>query len=185
MPRLCLLLVLVALTFTAGAQDRSGGNRPSDWIVKHYEPFGLWDSICDERMEEGVLKQRCYLRYVDVYAPRPNFGATFAFVFTEAGGTDVEFGFERGTRYAENGFRIERNDERVWVLSNSCLRRNRCLFKDHEAQSLLETFMGGGVLIQQFRDRHGRDWRLEWDLSRFDEALDDHRRASERRSLLN
>jgi len=36
--------------------------------------------MCDEREEYGTLKQRCYIRWVDVYAERPNFGALFTFI---------------------------------------------------------------------------------------------------------
>ena len=36
--------------------------------------------MCDERKTGDLLEQRCYLRYVDVFSPRPNFGAIFAFV---------------------------------------------------------------------------------------------------------
>lgn len=182
-----LYLVLWCLMVPAAtlAQDRSGRDRPSDWVVKHYAAFGLWDSICDERVESGDLVQRCYLRYVDVYSSRPRFGAVFAFVFANDGETDIEFGFERGVRYREGGFRIERDGKTVWTLSNDCLRSGPCLFQQDDAASMLETFARGGRLVQHFTDRYGEIRRLQWDLWRFAEALEDYRGAAAQRALLN
>ena len=108
MLRLTFAIALLMLPMAASAEARSGGDTASDWVVRHYKPFGLWDSICDERMEQDELIQRCYLRYVEVYSSRPDFLATFAFIHARDGATIVEFGFERRTRFKPAGFRIER-----------------------------------------------------------------------------
>ncbi|MCR9135264.1 MAG: hypothetical protein NXI27_04665 [Alphaproteobacteria bacterium] len=178
-------LFICALSITAAAQDRAGRDTPSDWRVKHYVPFGLWDSVCDERPEGDVIRQRCYLRYVEVYSPRPNFLATFVFVYPEDGQSVVEIGFERGTRYADEGFKVMRNGQVVWTLGDTCLRSSPCRLNNGEAQSLLDHFADGDTLVQDFRDRHGKPWRLEWDLSRLGEALQDYQLASTQRALLD
>lgn len=185
MARLFIAMLIWAFPFTAATQDREGRNTPSDWRVEHYVPFGLWDSVCDERAEDDVMKQRCYLRYVEVYSPRPNFLAAFAFVYPEAGKSVVEFGFERRTQYVDEGFSVINNGEQVWALEGSCLRSSPCRLTGGDAQSLLAQFAKGGTLVQKFSDRHGGNWRLEWDLSRFGEALDDYRQASRQRALLD
>ncbi len=182
--RTTITLALFFLPAIAAAQDRSGRDTASDWVVRHYKPFGLWDSICDERMERGVLKQRCYLRYVDVYSPRPDFLATFAFIHPQDGATIVEFGFERGTRFEAGGFHIEREGATAWTLGDRCLQSPKCELAKEEAANLLSAFSKGGVLVQQSSDRRGTDWQLEWDLARFGEALADYRQASAERSLL-
>lgn len=184
MRQIWLAALLLMATAMASAQDRSGGNTASDWLVTHYKAFGLWDSICDERTEEGALKQRCYLRYVEAYSPHPKFLAVFAFVYPVDGKTSVEFGFERGTRYAGNGFRVERKGETVWQFDGNCLNATKCEFRGDDAQRLLDAFSGGDVLIQEFRDRHADVQRLSWDLSMFEAALQDYRQNAAARSLI-
>lgn len=185
MERLLFIILIWIVPFAAEAQDREGRNTPSDWRVEHYVPFGLWDSVCDERAEDDVMKQRCYLRYVEVYSPRPNFLATFAFIYPKDGQSVVEIGFERRTRYTDLGFRVVQGDDTIWTLDSGCLRSSPCRLTGSDAQSLLAQFAKGDTLIQEFKDRSGKNWRLEWDLTRFDEALKDYRKASKERALLN
>ena len=184
MMRICWLAILLTVPVLSFAQDRSGRNTASDWRVTHYQPFGLWDSICDERTEDGELRQRCYLRYVEAYSPHPKFLAVFAFVYPVDGKSVVEFGFERGTRYAPGGFRVERDGETVWQFTGNCLNAAKCEFTGGDAQGLLNAFASGDALIQEFRDRHADAQRLSWDLSMFASALKDYRRNAEARSLI-
>lgn len=184
MPRLLISICLLFLPITAIAQDRSGNDTASDWIAQHFVSFGLWDSVCDERIENDVLKQRCYLRYVDVYSPRPNFSATFVFVFTEAGQSVVEMGFERRTRYNDKGFRVEKNGETVWTFDDACLNTSKCRLTGASAKNYMSELSKGDMLVQDFRDRAGQDRVLNWDLSLFTEALADYRAAAAERSLL-
>ena len=135
-------------------------------------------------MGHRELKQRCYLRYVEVYSPRPNFLATFAFVHPRDVSTVVDLGFESGTVYGSDGFRIERNGATTWRLLDGCLQSSNCQIEGEAATNLLSAFSDGSVLIQEFSDRRGVQWRLEWDLSRFREVLTDYRQASAERSLL-
>lgn len=185
MHRLLFAMVICALSFAAVAQDRSGRDTPSDWKVEHFVPFGLWDSVCDERVEDDGLRQRCYLHYVDVYSPRPDFLATFAFVYPKDGESIVEFGFERRTRYADQGLKALQDNEVVWTADRGCLQSSPCRLAGRDAQALLTQFVSGDVLVQDFRDRNGKTWRLEWDLSRFEAALADYRQASRQRGLLD
>lgn len=185
MVRLSFAILFCALSSATFAQDRAGRDTPSDWKVVHYVPFGLWDSVCDERAEDDEIRQRCYLRYVEVYSPRPNFLATFAFVYPEDGQSIVEFGFERRTRYDDRGFRVMKDHEAVGTVDSECLRSSPCRLTGHNAQTLLEQFTAGDTLVQDFRDRNGKAWRLEWSLSRFGEALEDYHNASRQRGLLD
>lgn len=184
MPRLLAAICLLFLPFTAIAQDRAGNDTASDWIAQHFTSFGLWDSVCDERVENTVLKQRCYLRYVEVYSPRPNFLATFAFIFTEDGQSVIEMGFEKRTRYNKDGFRVEKDGKTIWALDDACLTTSSCRLTGARAQSLLSELSRGDMLIQDFRDRTQQDRVLTWDLSQFAEALADYRMAAADRALL-
>ncbi|MEM6636187.1 MAG: hypothetical protein AAF667_09870 [Pseudomonadota bacterium] len=183
----CLLgaLTLVGLVPVAALpQDRQGRDTPGEWVVTHYKPFGLWDSICDERTTGDLLEERCYLRYVEVFSPRPNFAAQFIFI-TPAGSSEiVEFGLERGTRFSDGGFRIEADDRTVWRNDRrSCLRGRDCTFEGPEAAALLGAMAGATRFIFDFTDRHGTPQVLNWDLTQFGAALDDYRAAADARGL--
>ena len=104
--RVFLLIALFLTAQIAAAQDREGNDRPSDWVADHFTSFGGWDSVCDHRSTDGVKEQRCYLRYVDVFSPRPKFAAQFIFVTP---GPEIQIGLERGTRFPKGGIRIEDN----------------------------------------------------------------------------
>lgn len=184
MYRLLAAICLLFLPLTAFAQDRSGNDTASDWIPQHYVSFGLWDSVCDERLENDALKQRCYLRYVEVYSPRPVFLASFAFIFTESGQSVVELGFEKSTRFNETGFRVENDGKTVWAFNDPCLSTSKCRMTGEKAQSFLSQLSKGDTLVQEFRDRALQSRILSWDLSQFAEALADYREAAEERSLL-
>ena len=176
-----LFAILFLLPLAVTAQDRAGNDTPGEWRVTHHTPFGLWDSFCDERRTAELLEQRCYLRYVEVFSPRPNFGAMFIFI-TPSG---IEFGTERGTRFAPDGFRIEREGAVVWrETRRACLRGRSCTLGGAEADAFLETIAKGGALRFEFVDRHGQAQDLTWDLSVMDKALADHRAEARARGLL-
>jgi len=163
------------------AQDRAGNDTPGEWVVTHHKPFGLWDSFCDERTTGDLVEQRCYLRYVEVYSPRPNFGALFVFITPDG----VEFGMERGIRFPEDGLRIEQAGATVWAEnSRSCRRGGDCTLTGTAAQSFLETVSNGGVLRFEFTDRTGTAQDLSWDLSQMDMAVTDYRENARARDLL-
>lgn len=180
-----LVLALTLIAAPLHAQDRAGRNTPGEWAPTHYQPFGLWDSVCDQRTTDGTREERCYLRYVEVFSPRPNLAAMFVFVTPGTAGTEVQFGIERGTRFAPGGFRIARDDAPVWTNeSPACLRFRACTYTEQEAQDLLGVMAQGGALRFTFTDRHGTARDLSWSLSRFGAALQDYRAEAAKRGLL-
>jgi hypothetical protein len=182
MLRLALALTLAALP--ALAQDRQGRDTAGDWIVTHYQPFGLWDSICDERSEGAGLHRRCYLRYVDVFSPHPAFAAHFVFVTPDGPGVRIEYGAEPGTRFAPGGHRIERDGAAVWTpADDACLAGGRCVIAGAGAEQLYRTLRGGGAWRFDFTDRHGRAQSLAWDLTPFATAAADFEAETARRGL--
>lgn len=177
---LCLLLS----GLPAAAQDRAGNNTPGDWVVTHQKPFGGWDSVCDERTEDGTLRQRCYLRQVDVFSPRPDFAAHFVFVTPEAEGVRVEYGSERGTRFLPGGHRIERDGAAQWTATPAgCLTGGTCVFEGAEAAALYATLRAGGAWRFDFADRYGKMQSRSWDLGPFDAAAADFEAEAAARGL--
>lgn len=166
---------------TPGSAREMIGN----WRVDHFKPFGLWESMCDHREQENRQIRRCYIRYVDGYSPGEPFGAAFLFV-TAPGPGDLryEFGFEPGTRFAEDGFVVMRDDAIIWILDTAtCAGGNSCIIEGDAALDLSNLLGGGGRLVFRFADRHGRDWRREWTAPDYDEVLADFQAASAEREL--
>ena len=179
---LSLCLMLAALPVFA--QDRDGNDTPGDWVVTHHKHFGLWDSVCDERTEDGTLQQRCYIRYVDVFSPRPDFAAHFVFVTPAPDGIRIEYGSERGTRFDADGNRIEKDGEVSWKTDQSgCLTGGTCLFETDEADALFAALRQGGSWTFDFTDRHGKTQHRNWDLTRFDAAAEDWQTEAAARGL--
>ena len=184
MIRLIALFTLLASPLLA--QDRQGNDTPGEWRVDHHKAFGLWDSMCDWRETDGLKETRCYLRYVDVFAPRPKFGAVFAFITPEVNGPRISFGFENGVQYQSDGFQIEGPNGPAWTLKDkTCIRLGECVFEGETADPFLAALSAGDghVLRQRFIDPHSRQQDLTWDLSRFPDALADFQTQSEKRGL--
>ncbi len=165
--RLALALLMIATT--ASAQDRAGRDTPGEWKITHHKPFGLWDSMCDERQTGDVTEERCYLRYVDVFSPRPNFAAMFAFITPD---NRVEFGIEKGTTFSESGFRLEKDGAAIWAFGKDrCLSGGTCSFTGDAATALKAQMRAADRFVFDFVDRHGQARVLEWDMTRFSDAL--------------
>ncbi len=182
---LTLIAALIAAAPPAAAQDRQGNNRPSDWLITHFFVSGIWESMCDERIEDGALRQRCYIRRVDVFSPRPEFAAQFVFITPEPGGLRVEFGVESGTLFDPDGFRIETGDAVSWsTRRGGCLTGLACVFETGDSPPLIKAMSAGGDFRFTFIDRHGNPRDLIWPLDGFGKALSDFRAQSAARGLL-
>ena len=177
------IVLVLALAVPVAAQDRAGRDTPGEWKVTHYKAFGLWDSICDERRTGDVLEERCYLRYVEVFSPRPRFAAQFVFI-TLSGTPEIDIGLERGTRFPANGLRVEGDDGVLWSTDRrSCLRGGNCRFTGNAAEPLFNALSAGKTFAFDFIDRHGSDRSLRWDLGLMKDALDDLSTETRRRNL--
>lgn len=176
--------LMLAPAVPAASQDRAGNDTAGDWVVTHYAPFGLWDSICDERPEANGIHQRCYIRYVEVFSPRPKLAAHFAFVTPDKGGVRIEYGSEAGTRFVRDGNRVERDGQPVWTAKRAgCLSGGRCVFEGAEAQKFYGQLQDADTWRFDFADRHGVLQSLEWDMTRFSEAAADFEREVAARGL--
>ncbi|CUJ16312.1 hypothetical protein [Cognatishimia activa] len=179
-----LLSLCAALPLTATAQDREGNDTPGDWKVTHFERFGIYLSSCDERQESDQLNQRCYLRYVDVFSPHPEFAAQFFFVVNTEDGPEVDFGMEAGTLFSPNGFRIEGENGELWKTRRvGCLTGLTCTFSGEDADALLAAMRDGDAFRFTFRDRHGKSQDLIWSLDGFSDAFADFNAQTTARGL--
>lgn len=183
-----LSILIVSCVTTANAIDAEGNDTPGDWVVTHYKPFGLWDTICDEAIRKGKTVERCYIRYVDVFSPAPKFAAQFVFIEPEGEGYKVEFGIEPGTTFYGASLTVVDGDNVIWEYNpNECLERGECFLTGEDADRFIQTMVmtttKDPMLVSHFNDRHGTDQLLEWGISRFDDALSDFQAQSDKRGL--
>ena len=119
------------------------------------------------------------------FRPRPTLAAQFVFVTPIAEGHKIDFGIERGTRFADGGFRLERDGQTVWQTDQrGCLRGRACSFEDAASGELLQHMQDGGALWFEFTDRHGADQLLEWSLEGFQDAFTEYEAEARARDLL-
>jgi hypothetical protein len=187
---LAAVAVVAFMAGDAGAQDRQGRNTPGEWKVTHFQTFGLWDSMCDERKTGQQVEQRCYVRYVEVYSPQPQFGAAFAFIVPEGrdGPVTAEFGFERGIRFKDGGFRIESGGETVWFLEDPPCARGGACDLDSDAMAKLETLLAeteDAAFAFSLTGRYGKDWDLRWESGELHAAIGDMRVHARERDLID
>lgn len=168
------LSTMMVLAGSVQAQDEQGNDTPGNWVVTHQQAHGIWSTLCDERANRRDETKRCYIRWVDVFSPRPDFAALFLFVTSEQGLLSVEFGTEAGTLFDPNGFRIETMQGTSWSTQKlGCLTGLTCTFQGAEARTLLAAMRDGGAFAFDFVDRHGNRQRLDWPLKGFDAAMAD------------
>lgn len=152
------------------------------WTVDHFERFGIWDSVCDHRDDDGTKLRRCYVSYVDVYSPGEQFGAAFVFLTASAADGDAfEFRFEPGTQFAADGFRIERGGRTAWRHDDTgCLK---CIIEGEAASALIGELDATSEIVFAFADRYKRTWERRWEAEGLAEAIADWRKASAERDL--
>lgn len=165
-----LILPLLILSAPgATAQGSDGEDTAGAWRNTHASNFGGWDSVCDENGDQV----RCYLRYVDVYRPRPNFGALFAFVQTGNGSETVEIGLEFGTNFAPEALTVT-GSKPDWMLeAGLCTGAVPCALTGDAARAMLDAMGAGGTLMLTFTDQYGDPQSRTWDLGAFAAARDD------------
>ena len=180
-----LSLILVFIASAAMAQDQAGNDTPGNWVVTHHQPFGLWDSMCDERDEDSGMKRRCYIRYVDVFSPRPEFAALFAFIEPAMPHPTVNIGIERGTVFKHDGLRIEQDGTPIWTLAHRpCLFGGTCRFEGEAAAPLMEALVTGTHLTFEFIDPHGAEQIRRWPLGDMPALLADMSHQAALRNLI-
>jgi invasion protein IalB len=166
-----MIIFSLALTFghAAHAQDT-----PGNWRPTLHKMWGLWDLICDEQGAAESLEQRCYLRYVDVFSPAPQFAGHFVFITYADGTPRFEYGAEHGTRFDVDGWAIHHASGALWTpAQRTCLRGGPCVYEGDAAIPLITALRDGGQMEFRFTDRHGIHRDLTWTLDGVAEALDE------------
>lgn len=155
------------------------------WTVDHFRTFGIWESACDHRDIGNGDERRCYVRVVDVYAPRPDFGAAFVFItHTAADGLRFEFSFEKGTEFDPGGFAVMEDDRTTFDYAPArCEAGTQCMIAGDEANRFTASLSDAANLRLAFTDKSGRHWERHWTGQGLAEALADLTRESAKRNL--
>lgn len=177
-----LIAGLAALLLATMAPRAENTVQDWSWTVEQIERFGIWESVCDHRDDDGTLLKRCYISHVDVYSPGDEFGAAFVFVTRSAdNGETFEFRFEPGTQFTSDGFRIEQDGKTAWSHDEiGCLK---CVFSGDDAAGLIARLDDRSELVFAFADRYKRTWERRWSTQGLAAAITHWRAALNERNL--
>ncbi len=167
--RILLFCLVLTLGHAAKAQESA-----ADWRPTLNRMWGMWNVICDERGDAAASEQRCYLRYVDVFSPAPQFAAHFIEISYDHGVPRFEYGAEHGTRFDTDGWAIhDLKTGALWSPTlRTCLRGGPCVYEGDAAAPVIAALREGGQIEFRFTDRNGIRRDLAWSLDGVGEALD-------------
>lgn len=145
-------------------------------LVDYHEIYDrFWDVACDTAMDGS--DRMCYVQYVDVYRPRPEFAAAMVEVVVHQGedgqpDPHIRYDIEPGLSFEETSVFVEGPDGRVPIDVSAC-RSNTCRFSGQEGRDMLALWRSGTALHLEIEEGRGDPARLAWPLGRIDEILDD------------
>ncbi|MEX3008731.1 hypothetical protein [Hoeflea sp. TYP-13] len=163
-----------------------------EWSTSRYNRFGSWESICEVSDPAGGVqdtgadgtRERCYMRYVDMFGPEgepdayDRFGTIAAYISPNGNGLRVEFDVENGVTFNKGGFHLAREEKAVWNLDrDDCLTSGVCTFTGPAADALVRAFSDqtGETLYMhvEFTDRYGQTLKRNWPMLPFANAFAD------------
>lgn len=178
MPKRIYIPIIIACVIAGGSFWAFKFSKPAinpwAWEVTYSQSHGIWNVICDTQMINQQQLDRCYLRWVDVYAQRPKFGALFIFIVADVDKLSVELHPEPGTTFTSTGFQITDDQQATWQMSRSdCLIKANCKLYPKEIPTFLQAAKQGQVMTFSFTDKYTRQYDLAWPLEGFAEAITD------------
>lgn len=148
-----------------------------------YDTF--WDVACDTATDG--TDRGCYLQYVDVYRPRPDFAAAMVEVVVYEG-TDgrpephVRFDIEPGLNFQDTQITVAKADGTVPIDISHCAG-NTCRISGDPARAVLDTWRKGEALLLEIDERRDAPARLSWPLGNMATILDDFAAQRQARGL--
>ena len=182
-----LVPLLLGLAFLAALGVWRAGWWQADQVlagrlVDYHKIYdGWWDVACDTAFDGS--ERRCYIQYVDVYRPRPDFAAAMVEVVYHAandGKPDphVRFDIEPGLSFAKARVVTKTADGDV-VLDMSQCQSNTCRFSGEAGRAILNTWRNGSALHLAIEEDRAQPAKLVWPLANINTILDDF--AAQRR----
>lgn len=174
MPFARTFALTLGLATSALAQDTAGAWAPT-FTARH----AAWDVTCDARGANADREERCYIRHIDIYAPRPNFGVVFLFLDIREGSVHIALGREFETDLVADVLKVAPG----WARPEGLCSGGPCEITGADATSFANALAGGGTLEIGFEDATGMKRLRRWSSEGFAAAYDDVRREAAERGL--
>jgi len=177
-----LLLLLGIMSWLIGWWGQTLPGRHVDYY-KVYD--GGWEVACDTATDGSDTG--CYIQYVDVYRPRPEFAAAMVELVMRDGpdGTPdphLRFDIEPGLSFREATVSVALG-EGAETLDMSHCAVNTCLFSGQESHDILNVMRRGTALHLEIDEGRGDPARLVWPLWNIETILDDFAAQRAKRGL--
>ncbi len=144
-------------------------------ISTYHKVYGFWDVACDTAMDG--TDQLCYIQYVDVYRPRPDFAAAMVEVVMH-GGADgradphVRFDIEPGFTFRDTRIAVITPSGAQTVDIAHC-KGSTCRISGEPARVLLTTWAKGSVMTLEIEEGRAQLAQLSWPLNDIVPILED------------
>lgn len=134
-------------------------------FFKNYD--GWWDLVCDAALDGS--DEHCYLQYVDVYSPRPDFRAAMVeltYSEDEAGNSEPHllFNIEGDLSFRQARMAVRRADQVEVPLPLTGCNGAACSIKGEAASTFLAEWQQGESLTIELIERDDQPKLLSWPL---------------------
>lgn len=138
-----------------------------------YDTF--WDVACDSAMDG--TDRGCYVQYVDVYRPRPDFAAAMVELVYHPGedgrpDPQLRFDIEPGLSFRQTTVAVNVVGGALPIDISQCAG-NTCRIAGGAARAILAGWRAGASLEWQIDEGRGPPARLTWPLRHINAILDD------------
>lgn len=162
----------------ADAQNR--GQDPTAFTLTHFGGHGPWEVFCGQFAEEAA--ERCWIRYTDVYSPRPNFKAVVMNIVPSDrsdAGIRYDIGVEATDSWINGGITVG-----DWFLGLSRCLVGTCTVDGDTADALTAQWRDADETTIRFFELGVTRVELTWSTVEFAAALDDFQSAAAARGLV-
>ncbi len=141
-------------------------------FFKNYD--GWWDLVCDAKMDGS--NEHCYLQYVDVYSPRPDFRAAMVeltYSRDEAGKSQPHllFNLEGDLSFRQTRMVVRDANQVETPLALTGCDGAACSIRGDAAKAMLAEWSKGQNLQIELIERDGQPKQLSWPLGNIPEIL--------------
>ncbi len=176
-PGLILAVAVIALAALWLTLNRRTGRELPGRIPEYHKVYdGWWDVACDTAMDGS--DRRCYVQYVDIYSPRPNFRAAMVEVIYRpaadgSGEPVITFDIEPDLSFRDAELSVSRPDGSYHRLTTGTCSGPKCSVSGIPATDMLAEWRRGQRLILTIREKDGNMLRRSWPLENINAILDD------------
>ncbi|WP_371228271.1 hypothetical protein [Roseovarius sp. 2305UL8-3] len=144
-------------------------------LSTYHKVYGFWDVACDTAMDG--TDHRCYIQYVDVYRPRPDFAAAMVEVVMHEGvdgqaDPHIRFDVEPGFTFRDTSIAVI-TPSGPWPVDIAHCAGSTCRISGDPARALLDSWAKGKVINLEIEEGRAQPAKLSWPLDDITTMLDD------------